>query len=144
MGILNGKELHSRYSIFIFSVALFRFVLLFLIFILSIGFAPYLSNLFVNFIIYTFALFFKYNYFYQQNSNLFFTIKTLFKSFINENRIIIFNIILLFILYTDIFYSLNRSINEIAVYSVHSMFAKIFYFLIIPLSIFSSQNFLKN
>ena len=146
LGILNGKEFHKTYALFVFFTSILRFgSLLFFIFLFTYNYAPFFSNIFANITLFLLLLFFfKINYFFTDIKSLLENAKNLYASFIHEKRIIIFNIILLFILYSDVFfYSIDRPIEEISSYSVHSIYAKILYFFIIPLSIFFFPQFSK-
>lgn len=146
LGILNGKELHNIYSSFVFFTSVLRLgsLIIFLLFFLS-SFAPFFSNIFANITLFLLLLFFfKMNFFLVKVKILLENTKKLYKSFKKEKRIIFFNIILLFIFYSDVFfYSIDRSSEQIASYTVHSIFAKILYFFAIPLSIFLFPKFSK-
>jgi hypothetical protein len=146
LGILNGKELHNTYSSFVFFTSVLRLgSLIIFIFFLSNNFAPFFSNIFANIALFLLLLFsLKINFFFVKIEIFLENTKKLYESFRKEKRIIFFNIILLFIFYSDVFfYSIDRSPEQISSYTVHSIFGKILYFAIIPLSIFLFPRFSK-
>jgi len=146
MGILNGLEKHNQYSIFLFLTSLIRLFFLFLLFlIINISYSPFLANIFANlFLTILLINFFKQKILFFNFSIFMNNILLLFKSFYKEKRIVIFNILILFLLYIDTFlFSINKSTSQISEYAVHSMFAKILYFFSIPLSIYLFPKFSK-
>lgn len=144
MGILNGKEYHKQYCLFLLATSLIRFMtMLGLILLLNINYAPFISNIISNiFLVILLYYFYKINLFKCNFNKLKIDALSLIKSFLEEKRIFIFNILVFILISSDIFlFSINKSVEEISNYATQSILAKIVYFLFYPCSIYLFPRF---